>query len=89
VSAESDPYDESHRGTDLDPESELTSRIREALRADAATSFLEERLIIGTRGSTAVIRGVVDDIDDGDTIIDVVSRVRGVTEVVDETELAA
>jgi hypothetical protein len=89
VSAESEPYDESHRGTDLDPESELNTRIREALRADSATSSLAERLIIGTRGSTAVIRGVVDDIDDGDTIIEVVSRVRGITEVVDETEIAA
>lgn len=89
VSAESDPYDESHRGTDLDPESELNARIRQALRADAATSPLVERLIIGTRGSTAVIRGVVDDVDDADTITEVVSRVRGITQVVDETELAA
>jgi osmotically-inducible protein OsmY len=35
-----------------------------------------------------VIRGVVDDIDDGDSITEVVLRVDGITEVVDETELA-
>ena len=89
VSAESDPYDQSHRGTELDFESELTTRIREALRADSQTSVLEDRLIIGTRGSVAVIRGVIDDIDDSDAIVEVVSRVRGITDVVDQTELAS
>ena len=87
VSAESDPYDDSHRGTDLDAESDLTVRVREALRADSQTSVLEDRLIVGTRGSVAVIRGVIDDVDDSDSIIEVVSRVRGITDVMDETEL--
>jgi hypothetical protein len=89
VSAESEPYDDSHRGTDLDPESELNVRIREALRADSQTSVLEDRLIIGTRGSVAVIRGVVDDVDDSDAIVEVVSRVDGISDVIDETELAS
>jgi hypothetical protein len=88
VSADSDPYDDSHRGTDLDPESEPNVRIREALRADSQTSVLEDRLIIGTRGSVAVIRGIIDDVDDSDAIIEVVSRVVGISDVVDETELA-
>ena len=88
VSAESEPYDDSHRGTDLDPESESNLRIREALRADAQTSVLVDRLIVGTRGSVAVIRGVVDDIDDSDSIVEVVSRVKGISDVIDETELA-
>ncbi|MFL5684610.1 MAG: hypothetical protein ACJ77D_01020 [Chloroflexota bacterium] len=89
VSAESEPYDDSHRGTDLDPESEPNVRIRQALRADSQTSVLEDRLIIGTRGSVAVIRGVVDDVDDSDAILEVVSRVAGISDVVDETELAS
>ena len=88
VSAESEPYDESHRGTDLDPGSELNTRIREALRADSQTSVLEDHLVVGTRGSVAVIRGVIDDVDDSDSIIEVVSRVSGISDVVDETELA-
>jgi hypothetical protein len=88
VSAESEPYDDSHRGTDLDPESQPNVQIREALRADSQTSVLEDRLIIGTRGSVAVIRGVIDDVDDSDAIIEVVSRVQGITDVLDETELA-
>lgn len=89
VSAESEPYDDSHRGTDLDPESQPNVRIREALRADSQTSVLEDRLIIGTRGSVAVIRGVIDDVDDSDAILEVVSRVEGISDVIDETELAS
>ena len=88
VSAESEPYDESHRGTDLDPGSELNTRIREALRADAQTSVLQDRLVVGTRGSVAVVRGVIDDVDDSDSIVEVVSRVSGISDVLDETELA-
>ena len=89
VSAESEPYDDSHRGTDLDPESQSNVRIRDALRADSQTSVLEDRLIIGTRGSVAVIRGVVDDVEDSDAILEVVSRVDGISDVIDETELAS
>jgi hypothetical protein len=58
---------------------------REALRADSSTSRLADTLVIGVVGSTAVIRGVVDDLDDGDSIVDVVGRVDGIDEVRDET----
>ncbi len=71
----------------LSDESDLTARIREAFRADAATTTLADRVIIGTRGSTVVLRGVVDTIDDGDSLADVASRVAGVDEVRDETEV--
>ena len=88
VSALSEPYDDDHEADLLSSEPELTARIRDALEADAATSELADRLIIGTRGSTVVVRGVVDDIDDGDNIAAVIERVAGVEEVIDETELA-
>ena len=68
--------------------SDLTARIREALEADAATTDLADRLVIGTRGSTVVVRGVVDDINDTDNIAAVIERVPGVEIVIDETELA-
>jgi len=74
--------------TDDSVELDLTTRIRDALEADAATSGYADRLVIGTRGSTAVVRGIVDDIDDGDNIAAVIERVAGVEEVIDETELA-
>ncbi len=69
-------------------ESEITARIREALRADSATSRLADTLVVAVVGTTAYIRGVVDDLDDGDTIIDVAQRVDGIDDVVDETEVA-
>ena len=69
-------------------ELDLTTRIREALEADAATSGYADRLVIGTRGSTAVVRGIVDDVDDSDTIVAVIEGVDGIEEVIDETELA-
>jgi hypothetical protein len=87
VSAEDEPYDDSHRSGELDVEGSLNARIREALRADAATSELVERLRIAVVGSTAIIRGQVDGIDDGDAIVDVASRVAGITDVRDETEI--
>jgi hypothetical protein len=89
VSAESEPYDEDHRSSDLPIESELTDLIRASLRADAATTELADRLIIGTRGGTVVIRGIVDGIEDTDAILEVVERVEGVDNVIDETELAS
>jgi osmotically-inducible protein OsmY len=35
-----------------------------------------------------VLRGVVDSIDDGDSLVEVASGVTGVTDVRDETEVA-
>jgi hypothetical protein len=84
TSALDEDYDES--GTLLPDEGELNARIREALRADGATSRLADTLLIAVVGSTAVIRGVVDDIEDSDNIVAVVERVPGIDEVRDETE---
>jgi hypothetical protein len=66
-------------------EGDLNERIREALRADSATSRLADVLVIGVVGKTAIIRGVVDDVDDSDAIVAVVERVPGIDDVLDET----
>ena len=87
VSAEDEPYDDSHGSGDLDEEGSMNARIREALRADAATSGLVDRLRIAVVGSTAIIRGPVEGIEDGDAIVEVASRVDGILEVRDETEV--
>jgi hypothetical protein len=86
-SAEADPYDSSHRAEILENDDDMEARVREALRADAATSGYAESLAIGTRDGIVAVRGVVDDIDDTDTIVEVVGRVAGVTEVRDELEV--
>jgi hypothetical protein len=67
-------------------ESDINARVREALRADAATAGIADRLEIAVLGSTAVIRGQVDGIEDSDAILEVASGVEGIEEVRDETE---
>ena len=86
--AEADPYDRDHRESEDTDGLDLTERIRAAIRADAATSDLVDQVIIGTIGSRAVVRGTVTTIDDGDALVEVIGRVAGIDEVVDETELA-
>jgi hypothetical protein len=86
-SAEDGPYDSSHRAEELTSDDDFEERIREALRADAATSAYAETLAIGTRDGVVAVRGVVDDIDDTDMIVEVITRVTGVTEVRDELEV--
>jgi hypothetical protein len=72
---------------DID-ESDVNARIREAIRADAATSPYADRLRIAVVGSTAILRGTVDELDDGDTLSAIVGEVPGIDEVRDETEVA-
>jgi hypothetical protein len=83
VSALDESYDDP--GVLNTEEGDLNERIREALRADSTTSRLADSLVIGVVGKTAIIRGVVDDADDSDSIIAVVERVPGIDDVLDET----
>jgi hypothetical protein len=78
---------ESPGGEQLDAEGDLNARIREELRADAATTALADRLEIAVIGSTAIIRGTVDGIEDTDALVEVASRVDGIADVRDETEV--
>jgi hypothetical protein len=87
ATAEAEPYDADHHSETLASDDEMATRVREALRADATTSVFAETLAIGTRGSTVAVRGVVDDIDDTDNVVAVISRVTGVDEVLDELEV--
>jgi hypothetical protein len=89
LASDDEPFDDDHEDELLSPGDELNDRIRDALRADAATSRFADSLIIGRRDGTVVVRGVVDDIEDSDNVAEVISKVPGVTEVVDETEVAA
>jgi osmotically-inducible protein OsmY len=68
-------------------ELDLNGRVREALRADAGTADYADRLVVATIGSRAVIEGIVDGVDDTDVIVDVVSRVPGISEVDDRMTL--
>jgi hypothetical protein len=88
TSAIDEPYDDDHDDGELDAESDLSARVREAIRADAATSAYADRILVATIGSTAILRGVVDDLADGDELAAVAERVAGIEEVLDQTEVA-
>jgi len=85
--AEDDPYDTGHESEGLSAGDDMEERVREALRADAATTQYAESLAIATRNGKVAVRGVVEDIDDTDNVIEVISRVAGVTDVIDELEV--
>jgi hypothetical protein len=89
---EIDARDPSHPESGLDTahmdEDDMTALVRRALRDDAATSHLADRLHIVTANGRVIIRGEVDDIDDTDNIVAVISEVPGVEAVQDETIVA-
>jgi hypothetical protein len=89
TSALDEPYDDDHRSEDLTAEGDMNARIREAIRADSATSAYADRILIAVLGSTVILRGLVDDLADGDELVVVVERVKGVDEVRDETDVAS
>ncbi|HEU4572775.1 MAG TPA: BON domain-containing protein [Candidatus Limnocylindrales bacterium] len=77
-----EPFDADHHQDSVMPEDERTERVVEALRADASTSFLADRLSVDTDGGLVLITGEVDDLDDEDNVLAVASTAAGVTEVV-------
>jgi hypothetical protein len=87
TAADDEPFDADHHADALYPVDERTERVLEALRADAATAGLIDQLMVETDGGRAIVRGVVDDVDDEDAVIGVVSEVPGVAEVISEMEI--
>jgi len=66
-----EPYDEDHAGSLLSTDDEMSARVREALRADAATTQYADDIDIETAGGVVLLRGVVEDIDDTDALAEV------------------
>ena len=64
---------------------DMTAMVREALRADSATSHLADRLAIATINGVVIVRGIVDDLEDTDNIVAVISELPEVESVRDET----
>ena len=81
--------DEDHRAEDLTDEDEVSARVREALRADASTSRYADELAIANASGVIAVRGVVDDIEDTDNVLEVAGRVSGVRDVIDELDVRA
>ncbi|HEX6287689.1 MAG TPA: BON domain-containing protein [Herpetosiphonaceae bacterium] len=72
--------DTAHMGDD-----DMEALVRRSLRDDSATSHLADRLSLAVINGLVIIRGEIDDIDDSDNIIGVVSDIPGVQEVRDQT----
>ena len=89
ATADAEPFDADHHSSALAGEDERTERIREALHAHAETIGLVDRLRFDTIGSRVVVEGVVDDLDDEDAVLGVISEVEGVTDIVNRIEVAA
>ena len=87
TTAEEEPFDADHHSETMPSEDDMEARIREALRAEATTSMYADSLVIGTRGATVAVRGVVDDLDDTDNVVEAITRVTGVSEVIEELEV--
>ncbi len=66
---------------------DFTALVRHALLADSHTSHLVDRLAIATINGTVIVRGTVDDLDDTDNIVAVISDLPGVEAVRDQTEV--
>lgn len=66
-------------------EDDMSATVRRALRNDSATTHLADRLHITTVNGTVIVRGEVDDLDDTDNIVAVISDMDGVEAVRDET----
>lgn len=88
TSAIDEPYDADHHSSFLPADDEVTARVREALRADAMTTAYADHLRIDTEADVVTVHGRVKDIEDLEAVLAVAAVVDGVTEVVDEMEVA-
>jgi len=65
VSALDEPYDESHHGSFLLDDDEMSARVREALRADSSTSQYADSIAIETRDGLVILRDIAGARDAG------------------------
>lgn len=87
ISARDPSFAESGLDTAHMGEDDMRALVRRSLRDDSSTSHLADRLDIVVINGTVIIRGQVDDIDDTDNIVAVISDIPGVEEIRDQTEV--
>jgi len=80
---DANPSDADHKRAAGLGDDEMSARIRERLAADSLGSEYSERIAIVTVGSTAVVKGIVEDLDVQDHILGLVAAVPGVEDVQD------
>jgi hypothetical protein len=87
TTADDEPFDADHHDSAMYSEDERTERVREALLSHAATSGLVDRLSFETVGSRIVVAGTLADLEDEDEVLEVISEVDGITDVVNRIEI--
>lgn len=89
TTANDEPFDRDHHSEALSPHDEVELRVLEALRADAATSSLADRLTLDIEGGRVVISGEVDDLIDEEAVMAVAEDVAGVAAAVSRLTIAS
>ncbi len=84
ATAESEPFDADHHREALPAEDEVTARVMEALLANAMTSSYADSLSVDSVGGVVRVSGVVADLEDETSVLEVVSGVDGVVDVRNE-----
>jgi hypothetical protein len=87
TTADDEPFDADHHDAAMYSEDERTERVREALLSHAATSALVDRLSFETVGSRVVVAGTLEDLEDEDEVLEVISEVDGITDIVNRIEI--
>ncbi len=87
TTADDEPFDADHHDAALYDEDERTERVREALLSHAATSGLVDRLTFETVGSRIVVAGTLEDLEDEDEVLEVISEVDGISDIVNRIEI--
>jgi hypothetical protein len=83
-SAFAEAYDSEHNLSAMPDEAMLHARLREAFRADARTNPYADQIAIQSQGGIIQLDGVVEDMQDSDSLLEVAMRVEGVQEVIDK-----
>ena len=89
TTAQDEPFDADHHGEAMPARDEIESRVLEALRADAATAGLADRIALDAEAGVVRLAGVVEDLEDEDAILGVVEAVDGVQVVDSRITVAA
>lgn len=64
---------------------DIAARVRSVLLRDSATSYLADRIHLTVHNQTVIVRGEVDDLDDSDNLVAVLSDLPYINEVIDQT----
>jgi hypothetical protein len=89
TTAHDEPFDLDHHAAGLPGEDEQSARVVEALRADASTAGLADRIAVDTDGARVILTGEVDDIEDEEAVLAVAETATGVGAVQNHITVSA